>query len=351
MKTIYCVTGASGHLGNVIVRQLVREQKTVRVLLLENDPAPILSGLAIERIYGNVTKIDSLYPFFAHADDEELIVIHAAGIITIYSKMFPLLRKVNIEGTANMLELAKRYQVKRFVYVSSVHAIKESFGEPIKEVKLFSAKDVKGPYAKTKAIATQMVLDSPLDVVVVHPSGIIGPYETGTGNMNKMIVDYIDKKMPVSAAGGYDFVDVRDVADAIIKATAIGRSHQCYILSNRYFTVRELLSGLAIVLNRKSPKGELSFGFLTMIAPLVELFSKLFRKIPTLTRYSLYTISSGVSFSHDLATKELGYQPRHIMETLKDTVTWIQASREKKPGLKRIYKPFKHLKKADHRVK
>lgn len=351
MKTIYCITGASGHLGNVIVRQLVRDQKTVRVLLLDNDPAPILSGLAIERIYGNVTRIDSLHPFFAHKEDEELIVIHAAGIITIYSKMFPLLRKVNIEGTRNMLTLAKQYRVKRFVYISSVHALKESYGKPIIETKLFSAKAVKGPYAKTKAYATQMVLDSPLDVVVVHPSGIIGPYDTGSGNMNQMILDYIDKKMRFSVAGGYDFVDVRDVASGTIKAAEIGRDHQCYILSNRYFTIKELLAGLSIVLNRKPPKSQLSFAFLGMMAPLVELFSKMTKKIPTLTRYSLYTIASGITFSHYLASKELGYEPRHIMETLKDTVTWIYACREQKPGLKRLYKPFKHLKKVTHKVK
>lgn len=351
MKTIYAVTGASGHLGNVLVRQLVHDNYAVRVLLLPNDPAPLLNGLAIDRYVGDVSKLETLHSFFKHEEDEALIVIHVAGMITIYSKMFPMLQKVNMDGTRNMLELAKAYRVKRFVYVSSVHAIKEVYDRPITETHLFNARDVKGPYAKTKACATQMVLDSSLDVVVVHPSGIIGPYDSGTSNMNKLIHDYIDKKVTMSVAGGYDFVDVRDVASGIIAAANKGRDHQCYILSNRYFTMKELLSGLAIVLHRKPLKGELSYTFLSMLAPIAEAFSKLTKKVPTLTRYSLYTISSGVTFSHDLASQELDYHPRHIMETLKDTVTWNKVTREAKQALKPAYQPFKRLKKSEGRVK
>ena len=95
-----------------------------------------------------------------------------------------------------------------------------------------------GPYAKTKAEATQAVLEAVkqgLNAVVVHPSGIIGPYDNGNNHIVKLAKDYISGKLLAGVIGGYDFVDVRDVAKGCIAAVDKGEVGECYILSNRFY--------------------------------------------------------------------------------------------------------------------
>ena len=179
MKRRYIITGANGHLGNTIIRMLQQEDAEIYGLILPGEQVQSHGGA--HYITGDIRDMESLRPLFADGEDRELYVIHTAGIIDISEKGSPLLYDVNINGTKNMVSLCKEYGVRRMVYVSSVHAIPEgdSYGV-ITEADRFEANAVTGAYARTKASATQLVLDAGkegLDVVVVHPSGIIGPYD------------------------------------------------------------------------------------------------------------------------------------------------------------------------------
>ena len=136
-----------------------------------------------------------------------------------------------------IITLCKQYSVKRLLYTSSVHAIPEKNAYYVlREVSHFDQKDVKGGYAKTKAMATQCVLDASkegLHAFVVHPSGSLGPYGDTSNHLVQMVVDYIHGKLPAYVKGGYDFVDVRDIAIGCLLALEKGKSGSCYILSNR----------------------------------------------------------------------------------------------------------------------
>lgn len=121
----YLVTGASGHLGNTIIQLLLQQEKQVRVLLLPNDTFPFSYQNQVEVVYGNVTDLVSLTPFFANPNQEELIVIHCAGIVSIASNYSPLMYDVNVNGTKNMLRLSEENHVYKFINISSVHAIPE----------------------------------------------------------------------------------------------------------------------------------------------------------------------------------------------------------------------------------
>ena len=151
---------------------------------------------------------------------------------------------VNVNGTSTVAALCAEYGA-RMVYVSSVHAIPENGAlRVLTETDAFSPEAVQGWYAKSKAEATRNVLaavrERGLDAVVVHPSGIIGPY-TEDNHLVQLIGEYIDGSLPACVRGGYDFVDVRDVAAGCIAAADKGRRGECYILSNRHYEVRELL--------------------------------------------------------------------------------------------------------------
>lgn len=243
MNELYLITGAAGHLGSAIVRKLLKLDKNVRALILPTE-RNIPEG-DIEVCYGDVRDKNSLTAFFDNPQQKDLIVIHCAGIVSIATKYQQQVHDVNVFGTKDIVDLSKQHQVKKFVYVSSVHAIPEKeMGETISEISEFNPADVVGLYAKTKSEATSYVLKAVkdgLNASVVHPSGIAGPYDAGRGHMTALVIDYYKGRLSSAVDGGYDFVDVRDVADGIIACAEKGHKGECYILSNKYFSIKEIL--------------------------------------------------------------------------------------------------------------
>ncbi len=324
MDNCYLITGAAGHLGSTLVRGLLEKGCSVRALVLPGEKH-IPSGADI--YYGDVCDATTLAAFFANPENKSLIVIHAAGIVTIASHYEQRVYDVNVLGTRNIVQLCMEHHVKRLVYISSVHAIAEKpKGETITETQHFDPDAVIGLYAKTKAIATKEVLlaaENGLNACVVHPSGITGPYDYGSGHLTRLIIDYYKHRLTSAIDGGYDFVDVRDVAEAIITCAEKGLSGECYILSNRYFQVKEILDMLHQVTGKKQIKRILPGWFVKLTSHLAELYYKILRQVPLFTPYSLYTLNSNALFSHEKATREFGYSPRDMQQTLSDTVAWL----------------------------
>ncbi len=327
MGEIFLVTGAAGHLGGVLVRKLLERGARVRALVLPGEKHVPEGCESV--LYANICDEDSLEPFFSIPEGDEAVVIHAAGIVSIASKIPPLLKLVNVTGTRNIIAQCERHHVKKLVYVSSVHAIPEKpKGHVISETDLFNPHLVKGAYAKTKAEATKLVLDAAargLDASVVHPSGICGPYDHGRGHLTTLVIDYCKRRLTSGLDGGYDFVDVRDVAEGILACCEKGGRGECYILSNRYFSVPELLELLHETTGQKRVKHILPLWFINAVAPLAEAYYRMLRQPPLFTKYSIYTLNSNANFSREKAGRELGYKPRYTMrETLADTVSWLR---------------------------
>jgi dihydroflavonol-4-reductase len=327
MNRIYIVTGAKGHVGSTIIRYLKGTACSIRGLILPSEAGD--SSDQVTYYKGDVTQIYSLDDVFSDTDDSEVVVIHTAGLISISHKITPRLYNVNVEGTRNIIRQCISHGVKRLLYTSSVHAIPEPDKHTtIKEVSYFSKDSVIGSYAKTKAEATQAVLDAGkqgLDTVIVHPSGILGPYDSGNNHMVQLVKMYLSNKLPAGVTGGYDFVDVRDVAKGCIAAVEKGKSGECYILSNRYCTVKDLIEIMRLYTNGKK-KICLPIGLLKPFCPIFEGVAKMSHTRPLFTSYSLHTLESNGHFSHDKATMELGYNPRDIKLTIADTIAWLQGN-------------------------
>lgn len=328
MKKLYIITGANGHLGNTLIRLLEQAEADIRGLILPGEEPE--GGGRVRYIKGDVRDIDSLRPLFADTEGAEAYVIHAAGIVDISEEVSPRLYEVNVNGTKNVIALCKEYGVKRLVYVSSVHAIPETDSMSVlAEVKEFSPEKVVGGYARTKAEATQAVLDAVkdgLDAVIVQPSGIIGPYDNSGNHLVQLVTDYLGGRIPVCVKGGYDLVDVRDVAYGCLMAAEKGKSGECYILSNRHYEIKEVLKMVRkIAGGRRIPV--IPSWAAHLAAPLMQLHAKRKKERPLYTSYSLYALKSNDKFSHEKAVRDLGYQPRDIYETLKDTVRWQKQGR------------------------
>ena len=327
MNEKFMITGATGFLGRAVTAELMKEKKIVRALVLKNDPLSNALPPGVDIVPGDVCDEISLRRFFASAD-RNTCVIHCAGIVSVASNPGERLYRVNIEGTNNILRFCEEYGVGKTVYVSSVHAIPEKpMGTVIDEDAVLSPDKVRGDYAKSKAIATSLVFEAAargLNASVVYPSGIIGPGDIGKGSITNMLTSFLSGKMPFAVKGGYDFVDVRDVAAGIVSCAERGESGKGYILSGNYATTCEILrlagreAGIA-----RCPLC-LPICFAKLATPLVEK-RNLRKKQPLyFTPYSIAVLQSNGRFSRRSAETRLGYSPRSLQNSIRDTVRWIK---------------------------
>ena len=327
----YLVTGASGFLGRTVLSELKEKNTEVRALVMENDPLAKELPHWVSVVYGDVCDDASLDRFFSGADGKAC-VIHCAGIVSVASRPGDRIYRVNVGGTNNILRHCEKSGVGKLIYVSSVHAIPEKpKGTEITEDAVFSPEMVHGDYAKSKTIATSLVFEAAsrgLNASVVFPTGIIGPGDVGKGSVTNMLLSFIAGKLPLAVKGGYDFVDVRDVAAGIVACSEHGKAGHGYILSGQYATIRDILNAAKDALGLKRSVSFLPICFAKLIAPLYEKRS--LRKKQTLyfTPYAVSVLDSISQFSRAAAPASFGYAPRSLQSSIRDTVLWL-----KKPAI------------------
>ena len=322
----YLVTGATGFLGRAVAEELVRRKAQVHALVLHDDPYTDLLPKEVRTVIGDVCDKSSLSDFFADADSRTC-VIHCAGIVSVASRPGPRLYQVNVGGTWKVLRQCMEHDVGKMVYVSSVHAIPEkSKGCTISEDCEFSPGLVDGDYAKSKAAATELVFDAAergLNASIVFPSGIIGPGDLQGGSFTSMAKSFLSGKLPFAVRGGYDFVDVRDVARGILACSESGEPGKGYILSGCYVTIRRMLQLVGKAAKLKYRSICLPLGLARLAAPYYERRSLRERKPLFFTPYSVSVLASNGQFSHAAASERFAYQPRPIEETLGDMTAWL----------------------------
>lgn len=334
MKKIYIVTGANGFLGNNIIRKLEQDDNNeIRAFVLNGESIKSLEKLKCKIYYGDVTKKETLLPLFENIDGKEVFVIHCAAVVYIKTKYNPLVYNVNVNGTKNIVDKVLETKAK-LIYISSVHAIPEKENNDlIEEITDFNPDEVHGLYAKTKAEAANYVMNAVknknLNACIIHPSGIIGPYDYGNSHLTELVREVSNGKLFATVKGGYDFVDVRDVATAIITSSKKDNKGECYILSNRYITIKELSDLICDVQGIKKIKIVLPICLAKIIAPFFEAYYNLKKQTPLFTKYSLYTLSSNSNFSNKKAKEELEYKNRDMKDTIKDTISWLNKKGEK----------------------
>ena len=322
----YLVTGATGFLGRAVAEELVRRKAQVHALVLHDDPYTDLLPKEVRTVIGDVCNKSSLSDFFADADSRTC-VIHCAGIVSVASRPGPRLYQVNVGGTWKVLRQCMEHDVGKMVYVSSVHAIPEKpKGCIISEDCEFSPGLVDGDYAKSKAAATELVFDAAergLNASIVFPSGIIGPGDLQGGSFTSMAKSFLSGKLPFAVRGGYDFVDVRDVARGILACSESGEPGKGYILSGYYVTIRRMLQLVGKAAKLKYRSICLPLGLARLAAPYYERRSLRERKPLFFTPYSVSVLASNGQFSHAAASERFAYQPRPIEETLGDMTVWL----------------------------
>ena len=239
---------------------------------------------------------------------------------------------VNVGGTKNIIKCClKHKECQKLVYCSSTGAIPETKkGAKIREVRYFDEDQVVGCYSRSKALATQAVLDAVniegLNACVVHPSGILGPEDFAVGETTKTLIDIVKGAMPMGIDGTFNLCDVRDLAAGTIAAAEKGRKGECYILGNEVVSFRDFANMLVKETGCKPVKTFLPLGIANGIASILERKAKKSGKQPLMTTFSVYNLARNNTFDSSKAKNELGYTTRPYEETIRDEVRWLKES-------------------------
>lgn len=329
------VTGAAGHIGNVLVRELVSRGYDVRALALPGEDVRALADSKPEIVEANILD----YPALKGAMKGAEVVFHLASLVALVPDQFEMMQKVNIEGTANVIKACVENGVKRLIYTSSIHA----YGRPDKKLVIdeslpFDTQTGRGGYDQTKAKASEMVLEAAkagLNAVILAPTGVIGPYDFKRSEMGEMTNYWMKSTPTFSMDGAYDFVDVRDVVEAHINAMDRGEAGQAYLLPGHRVTVREYRRMIQDACSTCSREFYVPIKFARIFAPLAERIYRITKTRPRFTRYSIETLMSNSIVTGDKAVEVLGYRARPIEETVRDSVEWWEENAEfVKPSLR-----------------
>ena len=325
---MWLVTGATGHIGNVLVRKLLERGEKVRALILPGESRESISGLKVEAFEGDILNMDSVFESMRGIKG----IFHLAGVISIMPGPNPFVRKVNVEGTKNILRAASEKKIK-LIYTSSIHAIQrvDASAGVIDESVPYDMNNPYGAYDRSTAEATLEVLNaarSGLEAVVACPTGVIGPYDFRGSMMGAVIHGAAVAKPTLYVDGAYDFVDVRDVADGLIAAAENGKRGESYILSGQKITVRYLLETVREITGKHFFQMKIPFDLAKFAAIFTPMYYRFANETPRFTPYSLEVLQSNSNISHAKATRELGYKPRPIFDSIRDAVKWFLDSKK-----------------------
>ena len=318
------VTGATGQMGNVLVRQLLAERETVRAVVPSWEDTTPLQELKVELVDGDVRNLDALQRAFEGAD----LVYHLAGIASYTLGNGHLLHEVNVAGTRNVVRACLETGVPRMVYASSIHAILEpDVGRIIDESLPFDPQGAVGAFATSIAMATLEVLkgvEAGLDAVIVCPTGVLGPHDYGPSEIGQLMILAATGQLRAYLDGAYDFVDVRDVAQGLILAAENGRAGESYILCGQRNTIRDLVYLVEEASGIQAPSLRVPIPLARVVARFSPLFSGLTGTKPLFTGYSVHGLAGDCLTTCGKATLEMGYWPRPLRESVGDTLHWYK---------------------------
>ncbi len=321
------ITGATGHIGNVLVRKLFEQGEEIRVLIHPRENVEPLNGLRLDVCCADIRNFGDVQRAVKGCSQ----VYHLAGLIDISPRTSRLLNDVNIRGTRNVVRACLEEQVDRLLYVSSVHALPEPpLGTPIRESEDFPRSDLPGAYARSKSAATAEVyagISQGLNAVIAFPTGVIGPYDYRMSEMGRLVRYFIrnaHRPRLMYFDGMYDFVDVRDLVWGLQAIMERGQSGRGYILGGHRLSVRDMFEEIPRILGCNPKLVHMPYLPVKTAAKFVTLYARMNKTKPFFTPYSIDVLRSNSDIDFSRACSELGYRPRPMEETLKDTVDWIQ---------------------------
>lgn len=314
------LTGADGLLGSNLVRVLLDRGHKVRVFVYPSSKAKTLEGLNIEILKGDI--LDG--PAVDKAVEGCEAVIHAAAMTNIWPARSPFIRRVNIEGTQNIIDAVLKHNVKRLIYVGSGSSVNT---KPVEGEKYaFPGAKFGLDYIDSKYEALKLILNAfetrKLPVVSVLPTFMIGPYDT-LPSSGQMILAVAQGKLKFYTGGGRNFIYVNDVATAIANGLTMGQPGKYYIACNENLSYKDFISKTAAITNKGMPWFKVPGWIVKTIGFLGTTMGNITGKQPLLT-FPMARISCEKQFiCADEAVKELNMPRTDIEVAIRECYDWF----------------------------
>ncbi|MFN8613022.1 MAG: NAD-dependent epimerase/dehydratase family protein [Vulcanimicrobiota bacterium] len=318
------VTGGGGFVGSHLVRALLARGHQVRVLARSPKSVEILRDQNFETAIGDLKDRESLKAAVQGCQR----VFHCAADYRLWSRNYRELYENNVDGTENLLKVCKDGGVKEVVYTSSVAAIGiPKSGRPGDETTPVRLDDMIGHYKRSKFLAQQVAQDFAREypVFIVNPSTPIGSHDWKPTATGKIIVDFLNGKMPAFVDTGLNLVAVEDVVEGHLLAPEKGQPGRLYILGNQNLTLEQILQKLAGLTQKKAPKVKLPYAFVYGLAWAENFVSgTLLRREPSIPLEGVKMARKRMWFANDRAVTELGFKTTSVDAALQRAIDWYR---------------------------
>jgi dihydroflavonol-4-reductase len=320
------VTGATGFVGAAVARALLRSHCQVRVLVRSSSDRTNLRELNVEVAIGDLTDASSL----ERAAQGCEALFHVAADYRLGARDPAQLYHNNVEGTRNVLTAARRANVRRMVYTSSVATVGiPGDGTPGNESTPVTLNNMIGHYKRSKFLAEEVVraaAQEGLSVVMASPSTPVGPGDIKPTPTGQLVLDAAAGRMPAYVDTGLNIVHVDDVAAGHLLAYERGRAGERYILGGEDMSLRQILAMISLQVGRKPPSVRLPYGLVLPLAYVAEGISKLTGRSGRLTLEGVRMSRKIMFFSSAKAVRELGYSWRPPQTAFADAIEWFRAN-------------------------
>jgi dihydroflavonol-4-reductase len=323
MKTL--VTGASGFLGSHVARQLVARGDDVRVLLRASSHNRAIGDLSLEYVTGDLRDADSLERAVKGAQR----VFHVAADYRLWARRSRDIYDCNVNGTKNLLAAAKRAGVEQFIYTSTVATIAVDRPQPPNEFTDAKLEEMVGHYKRSKWMAEREVLDAAKEgfpVIVAMPTTPVGAWDWKPTPTGKIIVDFLNGKMPGYVETGLNFVGVEECAAGHLLVAEKGKIGERYLLGAENLTLKALLDILEKITGLPAPTWKIPHGLALGVAYGSTIFARLSGKEPSIPVEGVKIARHNMFVDCSRAKRELGFQPGSVPAALERAVRWYEAN-------------------------
>jgi len=319
------VTGATGFVGSHVARQLVAAGHSVRVLVRLSSNQQALEGLAVERAEGDLRDAVSLN----RAMKGVRRLFHVAADYRLWARDPEEIYESNVQGTRRLLQVAAESGVERIVYTSTVAtiAVPTHDGTLPDEETHATLEQMVGHYKRSKFLAEMEAVKAAgagIPVVIVNPTTPVGPRDWKPTPTGRIVVDFLNAKMPAYVDTGLNLVAVEDVAAGHLLAAEKGRIGERYVLGARNMTLREILNALARIANRPAPRVRLPHIVALAAGYADEWLSRVAGREPRVPLDGVKMARHRMFVATGKAERELGYQPGSVESALERAVRWYE---------------------------
>ena len=320
------LTGATGFVGSHVARTYADAGAELRLLTRSSSSLAAIEGMSAEVVVGDLREPEGLRAAITGCD----ALVHVAADYRLWVRDPRSMYAANVDGTRELLRIAREVGVRRVVYTSSVATMGfKTDGTIANEDSPVSLDDMIGHYKRSKFLGELEAIKAARagqEVILLNPTTPIGAGDAKPTPTGRIVVEAALGRIPAFVDTGLNLVHVDDVAEGHIRALERGAVGERYILGGQNASLRELLADIAALAGRKAPTVSLPRAPLYPLAWAAEAVARVTGREPFVTRDALDMAAHHMFFTSAKAERELGYRARPYREALSDALAWFRAA-------------------------